>query len=73
MVQTVDCQIGERVERFRQAASLSTQEVASACSLPLKDYEAGEAGDRPFGAAELLLISKNVGFSLYDVFKNLKL
>lgn len=73
MVNTADNQIGERIQRYRLAASLDAQDVADACGLSLKDYEAGEAGERSFAAAELLNIGQKVGFRLTDILGSLKL
>ena len=72
MLNDVDRQNGERVKRFRTAALLSIEEVAKACGLSPEDYEAGEAGDRTFAAAELLAIGNEVGFTFTDVLANLR-
>lgn len=70
---TIDCQIGERIERFRKAACLSRQEVADACKLSVDEYAAGEAGERTFSAEELLWIGQKVGFGLAEILTNLRL
>jgi len=70
---TIDCQIGERIQRCRKAASLSRQDVAKACGLSVDDYDAGEAGERTFSAVELLTIGQYVGFGLSDIVSKLRL
>ena len=73
MKPTIDSLIGERIERYRKAASLSRQDVADACDMPLDHYTAGEAGERTFSAVELLAIGQEVGFRLSDILSKLRL